>query len=85
MIIYIHVYELIFFFFLQFNVDVSDNRQPINTVTATVIINVTSLKGPPRFTKAFYNVNIPITSAVNSSVENIFAVDNDLEVRDCKP
>lgn len=84
MIIYIHVYELIFFF-LQFNVDVSDNRQPINTVTATVIIIVTSLKGPPRFTKAFYNVNIPITSAVNSSVENIFAVDNDLEVRDCKP
>lgn len=84
MIIYIHVYELIFFF-LQFNVDVSDNRQPINTVTATVIINVTSLKGPPRFTKAFYNVNIAITSAVNSSVETIFAVDNDLEVRDCKP
>lgn len=59
----------------------SDTRQPINTVTATVIINVTSLKGPPVFTKAFYNVNIPIIEAVNSSVETISAVDNDLEVR----
>lgn len=81
-----------FFFFLQFNVDVSDNRQPINTVTATVIIIVTSLKGPPRFTKAFYSVNIAITRAVNSTVETISAVDNDLEVRgqtlrivSCKP
>lgn len=59
----------------------SDTRQPINTVTATVIITVTSLKGPPVFTKAFYNVNIPIIEAVNSSVETISAVDNDLEVR----
>lgn len=59
----------------------SDTRQPINTVTATVIITVTSLKGPPVFTKAFYNVDIPIITAVNSSVETISAVDNDLEVR----
>lgn len=59
----------------------SDTRQPINTVTATVIITVTSLKGPPVFTKAFYNVDIPIITAVNSSVETISAVDIDLEVR----
>lgn len=59
----------------------SDTRQPINTVIATVAINVTSLKGPPVFTKDFYNVNIPIITAVNSSVETISAVDSDVEVR----
>nr|XP_034314272.1 protocadherin Fat 4 isoform X3 [Crassostrea gigas] len=63
----------------QFNVDVSDTRQPINTVIAIVAINVTSLKGPPVFTKDFYNVNIPIITAVNSSVETISAVDRDVE------
>lgn len=67
-------------FVLQFNVDVSDTRQPKKTVTASVRINVTPLRGPPRFSKAFYDVNTAITTAVNTSVEFISAVDDDLEV-----
>ncbi|XP_062579030.1 protocadherin Fat 3-like [Saccostrea cucullata] len=63
----------------RFNVDVSDTRQPQNTVTASVTITVTPLSGPPVFTQNYYTFDTSIVTPVNASVGTVSAVDNDLQ------
>lgn len=66
----------------SFTVQALDNRpQGVQRVAeASVTINILRDSGPPRFVNIPYITSIPITTAINSSVYRVQAVDSDLKV-----
>ncbi|XP_021344425.1 cadherin-related tumor suppressor-like, partial [Mizuhopecten yessoensis] len=63
----------------DFNVFVSDSRNPVKNDTASVSLSVTALQGPPRFTQNNYEVTIPISQAINTSATSVLATDPDIQ------
>lgn len=66
----------------SFTVQALDNRpQGVQRVAeASVTINILRDSGPPRFVNTPYITSIPITTAINSSVYRVQAIDSDLKV-----
>ncbi|XP_076458561.1 protocadherin Fat 4-like [Babylonia areolata] len=63
-----------------FDIQAADDRAAAiqKTVRATVIINVLRDSGPPVFQNTPYEVPVPLTQAVNTTVITVLAIDPDL-------